>query len=60
MIEEGKIFKEEESIEILKILGLIEINNYLKNMAEENISREFRLKKIDKTINYFLQEFKQS
>ena len=60
MNEEGKIFKEEESIEILKILGLIEINNYLKNMVEENISREFRLKKIDKTINYFLQEFKQS
>ena len=59
MNEEGKIFKEEESIEILKILGLIEINNYLKNMVEENISREFRLKKIDTTINYFLQEFKQ-
>ena len=35
MNEEGKIFKEEESIEILKILGLIEINNYLKNMVEE-------------------------
>ena len=60
MNEDGKIFKEEESIEILKILGLIEINNYLKNMVEENISHEFRLKKIDKTRNYFLQEFKQN
>ena len=30
--EDKKLFKEEESIEILKILGLI-INNYFKNMV---------------------------
>ena len=35
--EDEKLFKEEESLEILKILGLTE------NMAEENISKEFRL-----------------
>ena len=40
-----KYLKEEESIEILKILGLIEkIYNYFKNMIEENISQEFGLK----------------
>ena len=34
-----KIFKEEESIEILKILNLIEnLYNYFKNMIEKNIS----------------------
>ena len=45
--EVGKISKEEESIEILKILGLF------KNMVEENISQEFRLKNVDETRNYF-------
>ena len=29
-------------------------------MAEENISQEFRLKKIDETRNYFLKEIKQN
>ena len=34
-----KIFKEGESIEILKILNLIEnLYNYFKNMVEKNIS----------------------
>ena len=33
--EDKKLFKEEESIEILKILVLVEIYNYFKNMAEE-------------------------
>ena len=45
--EVGKISKEEESIEILKILGLF------KNMVEENISQGFRLKNVDETRNYF-------
>ena len=36
--EDEKIFTEEKSIEILKILGLIEIYNCFKN-----ISKEFRL-----------------
>ena len=29
-------------------------------MTEENISQEFRLKNIDETKNYFLEELKQS
>ena len=37
--EDEKIFKEEESIEILKILGLVENTYYFKNMAEENKSQ---------------------
>ena len=57
--EDETLFTEEESFEILKILGLIE-NNYFKNMVEENISQEFRLKNIDETRNYFLKEIKQN
>ena len=34
--------------------------NYLKSMVEENISKEFRLKNIDKTRNYFLEEIEQN
>ena len=49
--EHEKLFKEEESIEILKIIGLTEIYNYFKNMEEENISQEFRWKNIDHTSN---------
>ena len=29
------------------------------NMTEENISQQFRLKRIDETRNYFIQEIKQ-
>ena len=58
--EDEKLFKEEESIEILKILGLIEICNYFKNVVEEDISQKFRLKNIDETRNYFLEEIKQN
>ena len=47
--KDEKIFKEEESIELLKSLGLI-----------ENISQQFRLKNIDRTRNYFLEEIKKN
>ena len=52
--EDERIFKEEESIEILKILGLIK-DRYVnfKNMSKENISVEFRLEEIDEERNYF-------
>ena len=40
------------------------IYNYIitlkRNMTEENISHEFRLKKIDETRNYFLKEIKHN
>ena len=32
----------------------------LKNMREENISKEFRLKNIDETRYYFIKEIKQN
>ena len=41
MNEDKKIFKEEQSNEMLKILCLI------KNMIEQNLSQEFRLKSIE-------------
>ena len=54
-----KIFKEEKSTEILKILGLVNKHRTeRKNMAEENIIQEFRSKEIDKTRNYFIEEIK--
>ena len=37
----------------------MKIYNYFKNMVEENISQEFRLKNIDETKNYFREEIKQ-
>ena len=49
--------KEEESIEILKILDLI--YNYFKNIAEENISQEFRLKNINGK-EIFFEEIEQT
>ena len=54
-----KIFKEEKSTEILKILGLVNKHRTeRKNMAEENIIQEFRSKEIDKTRNYFIEGIK--
>ena len=58
-----KIFKEEESTDILKIIGLINtIEEYQKYiiMYEENISQEFRLKNIDETRNYLIQNINQN
>ena len=43
-----------------KILGLIEIYNYFKNMSEENISQQFRLKNIDETRNYLFEEINRN
>ena len=49
-----KIFKEEKSIEILKIY------NHFQNIAKEKITHEFRLKEIDETKNSFIKEIKQN
>ena len=51
-----KIFKKEESAEILKIFGLLRIYNYFKNMVEENISKKFELKNINETRDYYYVE----
>ena len=34
----------------------MKIYNYLKNIAEENVSQEFRLKNIDETRKYLIEE----
>ena len=38
----------------------MKIYNYFRNMVEEKISQEFRLKKIIEQRNYFLAEIEQS
>ena len=54
-----KIFKEKQSIEILKCLGLI--NNMERyRMKEEKISQKFRLKNIEKFKNYFIKKIDQN
>ena len=58
-----KIFKEEESIEGLRILGLINnIEEYQKYIirSEENISQEFRLKNIDEARNYLIEKINRN
>ena len=54
-----KTFKYEETIEILKILGVINnIEKYQKYiiMPEENMNKGLRLKKIDKIRNHLTEE----
>ena len=47
----------EFQIYIIKNIYIISLR---KNMAEENIRQEFRLKNIDEIINYFIAEIKQN
>ena len=58
--EDKIIFKKEESIDILKIIGLIKPKEYIiisnKKSTEENISQELRLKNIDETRNISLKK----
>ena len=61
--EDEKIFKENESIKTLKILGSVNnIEEYEKHliMTEENMNQEFRLKKIDETRNYLIEEINRN
>ena len=59
--EDEKISKEEEPIEILKILALIE-NIWLLYVWAKNLSmnQKFRLRNIDEARNYSLEETKQN
>ena len=61
--EYKKIFKEEDSIDILKSLGLTanieEYQEYII-MSKENISQEFTLGNIDETRNYLIEEINQN
>ena len=38
----------------------LKIYDYFENMVEENISQDFRLRNIDQTRNYFLEEIEQN
>ena len=38
----------------------MKIYNSFKNMAQENISQEFRLKNIDETRNYLIEEINRN
>ena len=38
----------------------MKIYNYFKIMVTENVSQQFRLKNIDETRNYFLEEIEQN
>ena len=51
-----QIFKEEEPIQMLKILG---IKKYII-MTEENTSQGCRLKNTDGTSNHFVEEINQN
>ena len=51
-----QIFKEEEPIQMLKILG---IKKYII-MTEENTSQGCRLKNTDETRNHFVEEINQN
>ena len=42
------------------LVALNKIHNYFKNMFEENMSQEFRLKNIEKIRNYFTEEIRQN
>ena len=55
-----KLFKEEESMEILTFVVQLKIYDYCKNMVEENISQNFRLKNIDEAKNYFVKKIEQN
>ena len=42
------------------LVALNKIHDYFKNMFEENMSQEFRLKNIEKIRNYFTEEIRQN
>ena len=61
--EYKKLFKEEESIEILKVLDLItDMEEYQKlyNHVWKSMSQEFRLEIIDETRNYFIEKMQEN
>ena len=51
-----KYLKKKNQLRYQKLLVELKIYDHFKNMAEENISQELRLKQIDKTRNYFIEE----
>ena len=51
-----KYLQKKVQLRYLKFLVSLKIYNYFKNITEENLSREFKFKNIDKTRNYLMEE----
>ena len=51
-----KYLKKKNQLRYYEFLVYLKIYNYFKNKVEENICQEFRLKNIDETRNYFLED----
>ena len=51
--------KKKNQLSYYNILVYLKIYDYFKNMVEEHISQEWRLKNVDETQNYFLEEVEQ-
>ena len=47
-------FEKEESFKLFKVLALIKIYNYFKDVVEENISEELRQKNIEEMKKYLI------
>ena len=58
--EDEKIFKEEKSIEILKIIDLIENIKFLWKYGWRTHKQRIGIKNIDETRNYLLEETEQN
>ena len=59
-MEMKKKLKNKDQSRYYKFLVWLKIYNYFKNIAEENISQEFRLKNMDETRNYFVKKIEQN
>ena len=46
----------EKDLRYLKLLSSLKTYNYFKNMADEKIRQEIRLKNIDETRSYLIEE----
>ena len=55
-----KYLKKKNQLRYQKLLVELKIYDHFKNLAEENISQQLRLKQIDNTRNYFFEEMKQN
>ena len=55
-----KYLKKKNQLRYQKLLVELKIYDHFKNLAEENISQQLRLKQIDNTRNYFIEEMKQN
>ena len=55
-----KYLRKKNQLIYWNFLVYLKIYNYFENIVEENINQEFRLKGVEKTKNYFLEEIQQN